>query len=85
LESLFSEVFILEIIKQAKGDSGEIIAWNEKDCNVREEVNRRTAKAGLSTKYGEYPYSTKIQTTVPCGETKLNVWPRDENGQLIDD
>ena len=56
---------------------------NEKD--LRDEVNSRTAKAGYTTRYGEPMYSTKIQTTVPCGETKLNVWPRDENGQLIGD
>ena len=41
---------------------GEIVAWNESEDNVREEVNRRTAKLGLSTKYGECPSRTKIMS-----------------------
>lgn len=67
----------------AKGNDGEIVAWNE--SNVREEVLRRNAKAGYCTKYGEPVGATKIQTTVSFGSEKLNVWPRDENGQLIGD
>jgi len=74
----------LEILKRAKGDSGEIVAWNENSKNVQEEVNRRTAKAGYTTKYGENPCATKIQNH-GFGESKLNVWPRDKNGQLIGD
>jgi len=50
----------LEILKRAKGDSGEIVAWNENPENVREEVNKRTAKAGYTTKYGEPEGRTKI-------------------------
>lgn len=77
---------VLEILKRAKGDAaGDVIPWNANPKSVREEVNRRTAKAGYTTKYGECPCATKIQTSVPFGEQKLNVWPRDENGDLIDD
>jgi len=71
-------------MKRTKGDSGEIVAWNENDSNVREEVNRRTAKAGYTTRYGEDPLATKVQNR-GYGESKLNVWPRDDNGQLIGD
>jgi len=75
----------LEILKRAKGDAGEIIPWNANKKNVQDEVNCRTAKAGYTTQYGECPYRTKIQTTVPFGKEKLNVWSRDENGNLIGD
>ena len=75
----------MEILKRAQGQSGEIIPFDVPESDLRDEVNSRTAKAGHTTRYGEPTYRTKIQTTVPCGKTKLNVWPRDENGQLIGD
>ena len=79
------KVYVLEILKRAKGDSSEIVAWNENESNVREEALRRNAKAGYCTRNGEPRNATKIMTTIPCGKTKLNIWPRDENGQLIGD
>jgi len=63
----------------------EIISPTESEKNVRDEVNRRTAKAGYTTRLGEPPYRTKIMITVPWGKEKLNVWPRDENGNLKGD
>jgi hypothetical protein len=75
----------LEILKRAKGDSGDLVSWNADKKQVREEVNRRTAKAGYTTKYGERPFATRIQNVIPFGETKINVWPRDEHGNLIGD
>jgi len=75
----------LEIIKRAKGNSGEIVDWNESESNVREEVLRRNAKAGYTNREGGPRGATKIMTTVPCGEVKYNIWPRDKNGNLIDD
>lgn len=65
------------------GEGGEIVAWNESEDNVREEVNRRTARAGYTTKHGEPVGATKIMAC-GFGESKLNIWPRDKNGQLID-
>lgn len=65
-------------------DSGDIIPFNMSERDLREEVNDRTAKAGYTTKYGECRDATKIMTTVPYGETKLNIWPRDKNGNLIE-
>ena len=73
----------ITVLEMAKGNDGEIVAWNE--TNVREEVLRRNAKAGYSTRHGEPTGATKIMTPVPCGEEKLNIWPRDEDGNLIDD
>jgi len=71
-------------MKRARGVSdGEVVPWNENRNCVREEVLRRNAKAGYCTKNGEPCHATKIQTTIPFGEQKLNVWSRDENGNLI--
>ena len=36
----------------AKGNDGETIVWNESEANVREEVNRRTCKAGYTNREG---------------------------------
>ena len=66
----------------AKG--GEIIAWNESEDNVREEVNRRTYKAGHTNRDGGPPSATKIMVVGGLGKSKLNIWPRDENGDLIE-
>lgn len=74
----------MQILERAR-DSFEIVPQNVSQKDLQDEVNYRTAKAGHTTGYGECPYRTKIQTTVPCGKTKLNVWPRDKNGQLIGD
>lgn len=63
----------------------EIVPANVSTKDMREEVNSRTSKAGYTTKYGECPFRTKIQNTVPYGNRKLNVWPRDEQGNLIGD
>jgi len=62
----------------------ELVPENVSEKDLKDEVNRRTSRAGYTTRYGECPYVTKIQTTVPFGKTKLNVWPRDKNGRFID-
>lgn len=62
----------------------ELVPENVSEKDLKDEVNRRTAKAGYTTRFGEPPYATKIQTTVPFGKERLNVWPRDKNGRLID-
>ena len=41
----------LQILKRAKG-GGERVNWNESENNVREEVNKRTCKAGHTNKEG---------------------------------
>lgn len=56
----------------AKGDDGEIVAWNESEKNVREEVNRRTAKAGYTTKYGEQTCRSKIMIMPPNEKYRKN-------------
>jgi hypothetical protein len=49
-----------------------------------EELNIRSHRAGHTTREGK-PIPQKIMTTVSAGKVKLNVWPRDKNGNLIDD
>jgi len=43
----------LEILKRAKGDSGEVVPWNESESNLKEEVNRRSHKAGYTDRDGQ--------------------------------
>jgi len=66
-------------------NDGEIVPTNVSEKDLRDEVNRRTARAGYTTRFGEPPYSTKILSTVGWGKQKLNVWPRDKDGHLIGD
>jgi len=55
----------MEILKRAKS-GGEIVSPFESEANVKEEVDRRTARAGYTNKYGE-----------PMGRTKISVgWTR---------
>jgi hypothetical protein len=61
----------------------EIVPHNVSESDLRDEVNRRTARAGYTTRYGESRAATRIQGLVPWGKQKLNVWPRDPAGNLI--
>ena len=75
----------MEILKRAKGfQSGEGVSFLESESNVREEVNRRSAKAGYTTRDGNPTHGTKIMGP-GIGQSKLNQWARDENGNLIGD
>lgn len=75
----------MQILKRARGrNDGEIVSPFVKEKDLRDEVNRRTSKAGYTTRYGEPPYRTRIMDN-GFGESKLNVWSRDEQGNLIDD
>lgn len=70
----------MEILKRATGDAGELVPWNADKKDVQEEVNRRAAKAGFTTKYGECPYATKIQSV--CD---FDFLPTKINGKIIGD
>ena len=51
----------MEIINRAKGTAdGEVVAWNESESNVREEVLRRNAKAGYCNNEGGPPATGRI-------------------------
>lgn len=52
--------------------------------DYHEELNIRSHNAGHTTREGK-PVPDKIMASVGIGVSKLNVWPRDENGNLIGD
>jgi len=62
---------------------GDIVPPTVSESSLRDEVNRRSAAAGYTTRYGECRARTRIQGLCNWGESKLNVWPRDKNGNLI--
>lgn len=75
---------MFQIIKRQKnGDIGETISFSENPANVREEAIRRGRKAGYCASNGEPNERTKIMSR-GFGESKLNIWPRDAKGKLID-
>ncbi len=55
-------------------------ARSEQD--FRDEMIHRSWKSGQTTRLGECPRASKIMAQ-GFGESKLNVWPRDKNGVLI--
>lgn len=74
---LASEIDVLEIMKRAKS-GGEIVAWNESEGNVREEVNRRMAKAGYCNRDGSSVGAGKGDRYRPVNKKKY-----DENYERI--
>ena len=62
----------------------ELVPENVSDKDLRDEVLKRSSRAGYCTRFGESPCRTKIMTTSGVGKEKLNVWPRDKNGNLTD-
>lgn len=51
---------------------------------LRDEVNSRTHQAGYTDRDGQPIVSGKIMISVPVGKEKLNIWPRDKRGNLIE-
>ncbi len=70
---LVAEIDVLEILKRAKQfQSGEGISAFESEANVKEEVNRRTFKAGYTDRDGQ-PRSSgagKGDVPRPCNMKK---------------
>ena len=56
----------------AKGDDGETVAWNESEGNIREEVNRRTCKAGYTNREGGPPATGNIIIMPPNDKYREN-------------
>lgn len=73
----------MQIMKRAKG-GGEIVPFNASEADVKAEVDRRTHKAGFTTRDGNPTFGSKIMGP-GIGESKLNQWPRDKQGNLIGD
>lgn len=57
----------MQIIKRAKGESGEIVDWNESESNIKEEVDRRTCKAGYTNREGG-PLATGNIRSMPAND-----------------
>ena len=93
----------MEILKRARGHSdGEILPFNHSEKDIKEEVNKRTCKAGYTDRDGQPKVSrsngagkgdnTASRTNWgkwhsgenPLPDSALNLWPRDEAGNLID-
>ena len=69
----------------ARGDE-ELIPQSRSGKDLQDEMNERSFKTGHTNRQGECCKGTgKIMATVPFGKRRLNLWPRDENGDLIDD
>jgi hypothetical protein len=68
----------------ARGDE-ELIPASRSEKDLQDEMIYRSWKSGYTTRLGECPRGTKIQGLVFWGKAKLNVWPRDEHGNLIGD
>jgi len=60
----------------------ELRGMPERD--YREELNRRSHKAGHTTRNGG-PVPIKCAIVVPFGKERLNIWARDKHGNLIED
>jgi len=73
----------LEILKRARGHSDGDITSFDKPV-PQDEINHRTYKAGYTDRDGQPKDPPKIRIFGGVGETKLNLWPRDEAGNLID-
>jgi hypothetical protein len=50
----------------------EIVPSNVSEKDLKDEVNRRTAKAGYTTRLGEPPYRTKIMSMPPTRKYAAN-------------
>ncbi len=74
----------MQILKRAKNAEMDIVSVTESESNIRDEVNRRTWKAGHTDRDGQPKDWPKIRIFGGTGESKLNLWPRDGAGNLID-
>ena len=73
-----------ELIAAVKRGDCEIVPPGRSEEDLQREMTERSCKAGHTTKLGECPRGTKIMTTVAFGKVKINQWPRDKDGNLID-
>jgi len=49
----------------AKDNDGEIVSFKVNEKDLKDEVLRRNARAGYTTRLGESPYRTKIMCMPP--------------------
>ncbi len=64
--------------------AGELVPDEVPARDVRAEANLRAQRAGYNVTRDGRPVAPKIQATCNWGRRRLNVWPRDAAGKLID-
>lgn len=74
----------MEIITERHKAPGMIVPATESESSIKDEVNRRTCKAGYTDRDGQPKYPPKIRIFGGTGKNNYNLWPRDEAGNLID-
>lgn len=63
----------MEIIKRAKGNSGEIVQFGTAtEADIRDEIHRRSAKAGHTNRNGEPLRRTKIMAKQSTEQYRKN-------------
>ena len=65
-----------------RGDE-ELIPASVSDADLADTMNSRSHKAGLTNRQGESCKSIRIMSR-GFGPSRLNQWPRDVNGELIE-
>jgi hypothetical protein len=67
-------------------DRGELVPDDVSGRELRAEAGRRAHAAGYDVRRdgGLGPPPAKVQGLCPWGPRKLNVWPRDARGRLIE-
>jgi len=62
--------------------NGDIIPASVSEKDLKDEVNRRTSRAGYTTRAGESPYRTKVMAAPPNEQYRKNYdridWSRKE-------
>ena len=81
---LVRKVNVLEILKRAKGNSGEVVPFGTPPAGMQDELNHRTYKAGYTDRDGQKKDPPKIRIYGGTGKDNFNLWPRDSEGNLID-
>jgi hypothetical protein len=52
--------------------NGDLVPANASEKDLKDEVNRRTDRAGYTTRFGEAPYRTKIMSLPPTKQYEEN-------------
>lgn len=65
-----------------RGDE-ELIPASVSDADLVDTMNARSHRAGLTNRQGESCKSIRIMSR-GFGPSRLNQWPRDANGELIE-
>lgn len=65
-------------------EKGELVPDDVSSRDLKEEASLRAFRAGYPVTKDGKPQPRKIQSLNPWGHRKLNLWPRDDAGRLIE-